>query len=419
VFRYVLAALLCVAALAPARAAGPPMSFTLARGGGECDPDCPEWIAAQGEILPNSAAQLRAFLDKLDGRRRPLLINSGGGSVEAAIQMGRLIRARKLAVAVAATRFFEPPAAYNLVPASPSLPKSGFAYSYPAACASACTLVLAAGVERYASAIALVGVHEVKQNKSQTFVLRKYLVHYRIIDGRKEEISREVVSEDRNTVHSTAVNPADVNQRLAAYLKEMGVDAKLIAIMQTATPEQIHRMTPEEETATQLVTVFMDAPMAMALKPADNGLSGAGARATLDAEQSWPLEPAADGEERAFAAHFTLRRGGGGVVATYTLLNPLHGAPLRYGVTPRAPNVRRLSAPDPRTATVFLPATAFCRYMRVGDLGVKLAFPDPPPTQAPGLPDPRAPLLRVPFASVHGVAALAQELCGDGKALVD
>ena len=134
------------------------MTFTLARGGGECDPDCPEWIAAQGEITPATAAAFRAFLDKMDGRRRPIVINSGGGSVDAGIEMGRLIRARKLAVAVGVTRVFEPPSAFNLMPPSVRTPKLGYASSYPAFCASACTLVLAAGVERYASPLALVGV---------------------------------------------------------------------------------------------------------------------------------------------------------------------------------------------------------------------------------------------------------------------
>ena len=179
--------------------------------------------------------------------------------------MGRLIRARKLAVAVGATRLFEPPSGLKLTPPSIRTPKLGFAYSYPAFCASACTLVLAAGVERYANPRALVAVHEVKQRETKTYVLRRFRVTYRIVNGRKLEVSREALSEDRNTVTSTNVNPAAVNQRRADYLKEMGVDVKLIAIMQTATPDQIHPMTPDEEKSTRLVTVVVEQSAAMGL----------------------------------------------------------------------------------------------------------------------------------------------------------
>jgi len=58
----------------------------------------------------------------------------------------------------------------------------------------------------------------------------------------------------------------------------------------------------------------------------------------------------------------------------------------------------------------------FCHYLRVGDLYVKQASPEHPPTQAPGQPDARAPLLLTPFSTINGVAAIAQELCGEATA---
>ena len=64
-----------------------------------CQPDCPEWIAAEGKIEVGTA---QAFAG-LGGRRLPVLVNSPGGSVADAMAMGRLIRARGLAVAVART----------------------------------------------------------------------------------------------------------------------------------------------------------------------------------------------------------------------------------------------------------------------------------------------------------------------------
>ncbi len=61
------AATLSNAAAAPSPLAEP-MSFVLMRASGPaCDPDCPEWIAAQGEIKPGAANVFRAFVAKLDG----------------------------------------------------------------------------------------------------------------------------------------------------------------------------------------------------------------------------------------------------------------------------------------------------------------------------------------------------------------
>jgi hypothetical protein len=318
----VVASTLAAAATPPP---APPMSFVVVRNDSyECDPDCPEWIAAQGEIRAGTAQIFEAFLAKLDARRRPVIIDSNGGSVEDALEIGRLIRARRLAVAVGRTTIFEPPAAYKLFTASPQAPKSGHVYSYPAFCLSACAFVLAAGVERYASPLAIVGVHEVKQRQSRTLVKRRYIIRFRIVNGRKREISRQLVSEQKNTYASTNISPPAVNARLVAYFKEMGDDPKLVALMQTATPDQIHLVTPDEEKDTRLVTMWIDQSSAVVVKPPENGLAGApadpasGARAALEADDAWTVASAQDGGARAFAAHLVLRRGGAGVAATYT-----------------------------------------------------------------------------------------------------
>jgi hypothetical protein len=45
-----------------------------------CDPDCPEWIAAQGRIDPGSANQFKKILRGLGERRLPVFNHSGGGA---------------------------------------------------------------------------------------------------------------------------------------------------------------------------------------------------------------------------------------------------------------------------------------------------------------------------------------------------
>lgn len=400
-----LAAALWVTAISPAPAS-PAMTFTLVRDGVACEPDCPEWIAAQGEIRAGTARLFQAFLARLDGRRRPLVINSGGGSVEDALEMGRLIRARGLAVAVGNTLIFAP------TPAPPSLPR-GYASSYPAVCLSACTLVLAGGVERYASALAIVGVHEVKQRQTRIFVLRKFLVHYRIIDGRKVETSREIVSQGKNAVTSTEIDPAAIDARIVAYLKQMGEDPRLLDLMRSASPDQIHMMTPDEEKDTRLVTIRLSAPAVMATKPPENGLDGApldpasDARATVGAEMTTRIEASDAWKSPTFDVHFTLRRGGAGVSETLRLAGASR-ASLRFGATIGA-DVRRLPSQDENTTRLFLPNAEFCRLARDGDIFVVRA--DTPSTQTPGLPDPRAPLFLAPVIGVTGIAEMRREIC--------
>jgi hypothetical protein len=213
-----------------------PMSFVLVRSvTADCEADCPEWIAAQGEIKPGTARIFEEFLTKLDGRPRPILINSRGGATDDALEMGRVIRARKLSVAVAATRLFEAPTDYNLAPAPAQTPKLGTGDSYPSQCLSACVYVLAAGIERYASPLAVIGIHQAH---------------------------RRIVPESRD-VPLPRADLTRLNAHLAAYLKQMGEDASLIELIQTIAPDRIRIMTPDEERQTELVTIRLDGASAI------------------------------------------------------------------------------------------------------------------------------------------------------------
>ncbi len=394
--------MMAAAAAAPPAPPPPAMTFTLVRAESPaCAPDCPEWIAAEGAIVPGTAHSFRAFLARLDRRRRPILIQSGGGSIEDALEMGRLIRANGLAVAVART---------VLAPGAPNDPAhaaAGSALGYRAYCFSACTIVLAAGVERYASPFAAVGVHQTLLKLSQTTVYRRYLVHYRIVNGQKREVSREEISENRKTVASTQVSPAGVNTRLIAYFKEMGEDPDIVALMQTATPQNIHIMTEKELEDTRLVTVWINQPSAMDTARDDNGLAGlpvlagAGGGAVLLAGQTWPIAPTKDGLARDVSLELAMRRGGGGVTATFSRSAGDNG--FLFALAP--------GAPDDKWTSSFYPAAAFCHLAEVGVLEARAA-PPATPTQAPGEPDPRAPLLTVRLAAVEGESRLAAELCG-------
>ncbi len=114
------------------------MTFTLVRGEADaCGPGCSRWIAAEGAIL---AATPTAFLEvsqALGGEKPPLFIHSDGGTVEAAMALGRLVRRAGLATIVARTD------------------RSG-ALPHPAvdgSCHGACLYLLLAGTERAAAPV--------------------------------------------------------------------------------------------------------------------------------------------------------------------------------------------------------------------------------------------------------------------------
>ena len=176
--------------------AGTPIRFVrVVSAATNCQPDCPEWVSAEGDITAGSAQTFARFMSELGGRRLPILINSRGGSNVDAIAMGRLIRALRLVVSVAHTDLSPCPAAAPDCSLTP-----GAATAPGARCLSACTLVLAGGVERFVNGRSGVGVHQVRLGP-KTMVMRHYLVQYRIVDGKKEEISRSLTSQDQYTVN--------------------------------------------------------------------------------------------------------------------------------------------------------------------------------------------------------------------------
>ncbi|MEJ1935728.1 hypothetical protein WDZ92_36510, partial [Nostoc sp. NIES-2111] len=123
-----------------------------------CFGRCPEWIAAEGDILPTTPATLRKALDA-NPDIRVLLVNSAGGSVEAAIAMAQLLRSRRMNVMVAATvavdckRFG--------LSCGPGIPE--YAEPLRGDCESACIPLLAGGVQRGAWPDASLRVHRYRQ----------------------------------------------------------------------------------------------------------------------------------------------------------------------------------------------------------------------------------------------------------------
>jgi len=219
-----------------------------------CEPNCAEWISAEGEIGPDTPALFSRAFKALGDKKLPLFISSSGGSVKAALAIGREIRKRKLDVVVERTVFqrCEPtPSACDreaLKDGDKGRPQSIGAY-----CVSACVFILAGGIQRVVPAYGFVGLHEIVAFRTYRRVRQMYRVVRGIENGRPVEVSRQLVSQQ--ALPTTTVETDPDYAPIRAYLTEMGVDTATIIPLMLATPRTgVHRMTPEERLTSRLVT---------------------------------------------------------------------------------------------------------------------------------------------------------------------
>ena len=135
--------------VAPVVKAPEPMMVVRMRGTGQCGRLCPEWIMAQGAITPNTPERFRLLLRQMGTEKLPVVLDSLGGDLDAALDIGRMIRAKGLTTIIGRSE------AQGCAPRDVTCHKGrpvGLAYdgfvSTPGACADACLLVLAAGAQR-------------------------------------------------------------------------------------------------------------------------------------------------------------------------------------------------------------------------------------------------------------------------------
>jgi hypothetical protein len=245
VCRFVMVACVTLLALTTARAEQSldlPMRFVLVHGGaGYCHADgsCDDWIAAEGRIVANSASQFRKVLANAGNRKLPIVVNSPGGDLTAAIELGRLIRKRGLSIAVGGTRLRYCPVHDPLCADSQhDGAQDGSIYSMGSICLSACPFMLAGGVRRVFSPFTIVGVHQITTIYNEERV--QYRTEYEMVNGKKRIISRREVGRKFVGQRSTTELTKAMKKRMLAYFKEMGTDASILDMMMSATPDSIH-----------------------------------------------------------------------------------------------------------------------------------------------------------------------------------
>ena len=239
-----------------------PMTVTLVRSDAkDCGTDCPEWLALTGEILPATPALLSAALARIGTRRLPVLVDSPGGAVEAAIAMGRAIRARRLDVIVAGTALSECGSGDRTCAARRrGGERPGFVAGGIAACASACALLLAAGTERVVGENSYVGVHQMTARRTLTQTRTLFRVLRRREGGRLVEVSRTPISTRTISTRTVATGASEATySEVDHYLLGLGIGESIMPLMRSAPPSGIHWMTSGELAATHLSNDTTDA----------------------------------------------------------------------------------------------------------------------------------------------------------------
>ena len=263
-----------------------------------CEPNCAEWIAIDGKIETGSAETLKDVL-KTTKRRVPIFVDSGGGSVTDAMEMGRLIRAQGLDVVV--TRTATVACARDDV-ACRRRSENGRVLGRPAAagaiCASSCGFLLAAGARRYAGASTLVGVHQITSFQTYQRVFRQYEVRREVRDGKVVEVDRRVVSETRGAKRTIQTATKDETYvRIRKYFADMGIGETIMPLLIGAPAKGMHWLTAAELKTTSLVTDVGHAELALARAGVPRAIMQDDTGAETKAEKvtvTVPAAPAAD-----------------------------------------------------------------------------------------------------------------------------
>ena len=235
------------------------MTVVIVRSGvGGCEPLCPEWIAAEGEITGATPQAFRKVFKQMGKRKLPIIIRSPGGSINAALEIGRMIRKRKLNVAVGTTEFLgcHPNDKNCKLPKEHKGDYRGKTSEFYAFCNSACPMILAAGTVRLASFGTTVGVHQPKTIWTQERIT--YRDRYKIVKGKKKVVDRQILSRKPMKPRVTFGYDKRLSKKVTAYYREMGVDPAILQDSNKAGFSAINTLSGMRLTELKLRTGAMD-----------------------------------------------------------------------------------------------------------------------------------------------------------------
>jgi hypothetical protein len=206
-----------------------------------CEPNCAEWISAEGEIRQGTPALLRRVLKAAGTRKLPIFITSQGGDVDAGYAMGRLIREKQLEVSVSRTVLDACDANDKKCTDTMVRGRRGRATSNWSYCNSSCVFVLAGGAARHVYFLSQVGVH-------QFSTTRTYYRWRRVT--RHEKSVKQVISSRSSKIKT----PKTAYDRAAKYFRDMGIDSQINVLIQSAPNDNIYVLSRTDLRSTGIMT---------------------------------------------------------------------------------------------------------------------------------------------------------------------
>jgi hypothetical protein len=200
------------------------MQFDLLREGPAeaCGPSCGVWVSATGVITADTPDAFERFAKYHDIRGGVIALDSGGGSVQGGLLLGRAIRRFAMITTIGKT--------IDLPPQSDDVKRA--LLSPWAACESMCAFVLLAGIERHVPIEARVLVHDIWPG------------------DRRNDPTKGTYSADE-----LAIVQRDVAQ-LAQYTVEMGGTFALLDVALEIPPwKPMHQLSREELRAMKIATI--------------------------------------------------------------------------------------------------------------------------------------------------------------------
>jgi hypothetical protein len=188
----------------------------------KCDRNCRIWVSAVGVITDDSLRDFNRFAKEHELRGATIVLDSEGGSVLAALAIGREFRRLDMTTAVSKTITL--PADEDGVPRARLSPK--------ASCESMCAFMLLGGARRYVPPEAHVLVHQIWLGSKA-----------------RRALESSYSAQELGTVQR------DVGS-LARYTVEMGGDIELLETALQVPPwEPMHMLSAEELRRVRLTTV--------------------------------------------------------------------------------------------------------------------------------------------------------------------
>jgi hypothetical protein len=234
----------------------PPMHFAIVRSDeAGCEPNCPQWISAEGAITPETPASLRKILKQMGKTRLPILITSSGGDIDAAIAMGEIVRAQKLDVGVGWTLFSGcwPGDETCLIPGQQKGIYHGTPVTWRAYCISACSFILAGGRKRLAAGTTL-GVTSFSRTVSTQRVF--YQERYQVVNGKKKILGRTIVKKGPVKNYTTSKLDKSTLRKLGSFVGKMGVAKGFLAFFTKVQAGSVYFLTSKEAFSTGLLTAL-------------------------------------------------------------------------------------------------------------------------------------------------------------------